>query len=169
MSFCCTIDQKRDKEVSHAVVVTIVSPPSCPEKAHLSFSLPPVLESLQVPTRFQSVEQYCEIFRGLLLEEIFGNLVSKLSEGSRGGGRGRGGDNGVVEPNSHGSGSAPLPPMVSMVVTTFVEAGEGGFSYVTLASEGSGGKNDYRGGHGGGGRQNYGTGRSAGGPAASHG
>lgn len=87
----------------------------------------------QVPTRFQSVEQYCDILRGLLLEEIFATLVASL------GGGGGGGDNGG------GRGGRPQAT-ATFRISSFVEAGEGGFSHVTLTSG-----DDWSGGGGGGG------------------
>eukprot|EP00903_Cladosiphon_okamuranus_P019598 g18024.t1 len=78
----------------------------------------------KVPTHFQSVEQYVEIFRSLVLEEIFATLVAGLGGSTDGRGRGGGGSGGSE----------------TLRVAAFVESGNGGFSHVTLvASDGGGG------------------------------
>lgn len=99
----------------------------------------------QVPIRFQSVEQYCDIFRGLLLEEIFATLVSALSSGGGGDGGGR------------GSGPQAL---ATLRVTSFTEVGGEGFSHVTMVSDDWGRANG-GGGSGGGGGQRWGSGQTA--------
>jgi len=82
----------------------------------------------QVPTRFQSAEQYLEIFRGLILEEIFATLVAALGAAvGVGGGVGGGG------------GGGRSTESATMRAAAFVEAGKDGFCHVTLVA-GDGGR-----------------------------
>ncbi|CAM9950374.1 unnamed protein product, partial [Ectocarpus sp. 8 AP-2014] len=78
----------------------------------------------KVPTRFQSVEQYLEVFRGLVLDEIFATLVAAIDGGGSGGrGGGRGGP----------------PEAMTLRVASFVEDGKGGFGHVTMVADDGGG------------------------------
>ena len=142
------------------------APQEAARGVHLPFAAdlptpPPKHHHIQVPTRFQGVEQYCEIFRGLLLEEIFATLASTLNEGDGGA---DGESDGMRNPGGRGGGSTTATPMR---VYSFSEPGAGGFSHVTLAVEEGGGGGRGRGGgahggHNGGGAGGLGGGRTSG-------
>lgn len=70
------------------------------------------------------MEQYLEVFRGLLLDEIFATLVAALDGGGSGGrGGGRGGP----------------PEAMTLRVASLVEGGKGGFGHVTMVADDGGG------------------------------
>lgn len=113
------------------------------------------------------MEQYCDIFRGLLLEEIFATLASTLNDGGRGGGD-LDGEGGGSMGNPRGRGGGGPSTATLMRVFSFSEPGAGGFSHVTLAVEEGGGGDGggHGGGYKGGGAGGPGGGR---GPGAPHG